>query len=87
MPIKISLIGAGSAVFSLNLMRDLCLTSNLYGSTISFIELKALATGSKELLLQLIMMDPWTRSEDQARALMEEILALPYHEEMRKHYL
>ena len=50
------------------------------------IELKALATGSKELLLQLIMMDPWTRSEDQARSLMEEILALPYHEEMRKHY-
>ena len=86
MPIKISLIGAGSAVFSLNLMRDLCLTPNLYGSTISFIELKALATGSKELLLQLIMMDPWTRSEDQARSLMEEILALPYHEEMRKHY-
>ena len=87
MPIKISLIGAGSAVFSLNLMRDLCLTPNIYSSTISFIELKALATGSKELLLQLIMMDPWTRSEDQARALMEEILALPYHEEMRKHYL
>jgi alpha-galactosidase len=31
-------------------------------------------------------MDPWTRSEEQARALLEDILALPYHEEMRQHY-
>ncbi len=34
--IKISVIGAGSAVFSLNLIKDLCLTPNLKGSTISF---------------------------------------------------
>jgi alpha-galactosidase len=50
------------------------------------IELEAFETGSKELLLQLILMDPWTRSEEQARALMEDILALPYHEEMRQHF-
>jgi hypothetical protein len=31
-------------------------------------------------------MDPWTRSEAQAQALLEDILALPYHEEMRQHY-
>lgn len=35
---KIALIGAGSAVFSLNLVRDICLTPNLAGSTISFMD-------------------------------------------------
>ena len=50
------------------------------------IELEAYATGSRELLLQLILMDPWSKSEAQAKGLLEEILALPYHEEMRRHY-
>ncbi len=50
------------------------------------LELAALATGNKEYLLQLIMLDPWTRSEAQAQALLEEILALPYHTEMRQHF-
>jgi len=50
------------------------------------VELEAYESGDKDLLLQLIMMDPWTRSEDQARKLLEGIFALPYHEEMRKHY-
>ena len=38
MPIKISLIG-GQRCLSLNLMRDLCLTPNLYGSTINFMDI------------------------------------------------
>jgi len=50
------------------------------------LELEAHEKGSKELLLQLIMLDPWTRSEEQARGLLEAVLALPYHEEMRQHY-
>jgi len=50
------------------------------------VELEAYETGSKERLLELIMMDPWTRSEEQAKSLMEEILALPGYEEMRQHY-
>ena len=37
--VKISIIGAGSAVFSLSLIRDLCLTPNLQGSTISFMDI------------------------------------------------
>lgn len=49
-------------------------------------ELEAYESGNKELLLQLIMMDPWTRSEEQARKLLEEVLAIPNYEEMRKHY-
>ncbi len=39
MPIKITLIGAGSAVFSLNLVRDLCLTPKLAGSTVCFMDI------------------------------------------------
>lgn len=50
------------------------------------IELEAFNTGSRRLLLELIMMDPWTRSMEQACALLEEILALPYHADMRSHY-
>ena len=39
MGIKISIIGAGSAVFSLSLIRDICLTPNLQGSTVSFMDI------------------------------------------------
>jgi len=37
-PVKIGVIGAGSAVFSLNLVRDLCLTEGLHGSRISLMD-------------------------------------------------
>ncbi|MEM2151848.1 MAG: hypothetical protein QW241_01855 [Candidatus Bathyarchaeia archaeon] len=50
------------------------------------VELEAYERGSRDLLLQLIMMDPWTRSEEQARKLLDEIMALPRCEEMRSHY-
>jgi alpha-galactosidase len=49
-------------------------------------ELAAYREGSRELLLQLILMDPFTRSLAQAQALLDDILALPYHEAMRRHY-
>jgi alpha-galactosidase len=49
-------------------------------------ELAAYEQGSYELLLQLVLMDPFTKSIDQAKGLLDEILALPYHEEMRQHY-
>jgi alpha-galactosidase len=50
-------------------------------------ELAAYEQGSYELLLQLVLMDPFTKSIDQAKALLDGILALPYHEEMRRHYV
>lgn len=50
------------------------------------VELEAYESGDRELLVQLVMMDPWTRSREQAERLVEKILALPYHGEMRKHY-
>jgi alpha-galactosidase len=51
------------------------------------VELAAFERGSRELLLQLIMMDPWTRSEQQARDLLDAILSTPWNYEMRKHYV
>jgi alpha-galactosidase len=50
------------------------------------VELEAYETGSKEGLLQLVLMDPYTTSLEQARGLVDEILALPGHEAMREHY-
>ncbi|MEO8395803.1 MAG: alpha-glucosidase/alpha-galactosidase, partial [Chloroflexota bacterium] len=50
------------------------------------VELEAYETGSRVLLEQLIMMDPYTRTQEQAAKLVEDILALPFHEEMRQHY-
>jgi alpha-galactosidase len=50
------------------------------------LELEAYEKGSRELLLQLILLDPWSRSEEQAQRLLDSILALPYHQEMRDHY-
>ncbi len=50
------------------------------------VELEAYQTGSKELLLQLILMDPYTQSEQQACSLLDDILALPFHGDMRQHY-
>ena len=71
-------------------------TDGLPGPLISYIlrdrvaptevELKAYESGEREMLLQLILMDPWTKSEKQAKDLLEDILALPHHEEMPKHY-
>lgn len=49
-------------------------------------ELAAYQQGSRDLLLELVMMDPFTHSLDQARTVLDEILALPYHTEMRQHY-
>lgn len=49
-------------------------------------ELDAYTFGRRESLLQLILMDPWTRSIGQAESLLESILAMPEHEEMRHHY-
>ncbi|MBL8131569.1 MAG: hypothetical protein JNL42_06900 [Anaerolineae bacterium] len=49
-------------------------------------ELEAYESGSRELLLQLILMDPYTTSLEQANAMLDDVLNLPFHEEMRQHY-
>ena len=50
------------------------------------LELAAYASHSKQILLDLILMDHWTHSEEQANALLEDILNLPEHAPMRQYY-
>ena len=50
-------------------------------------ELEAYDRGSRDLLVQLILMDKETASRRQAEDFLEEILALPYHDAMREHYV
>jgi alpha-galactosidase len=50
------------------------------------VEIEAYLEGSRDRLRDLIMMDPWTRTLTQAEALLGDIMAMPYHEEMREHY-
>ena len=38
-PVKVTVIGAGSATFSLGLVKDLCLTENLAGSRVAFMDI------------------------------------------------
>jgi len=49
-------------------------------------ELEAYESGDIELLIELVLMDKWATSYNQARAFVEEILALPYHSELRAHF-
>lgn len=50
------------------------------------LELAAYERGDRSLLHELVMLDPWTRSSDQASALIEDILAEPCHGPMAAHY-
>jgi len=50
------------------------------------IELEAYRRGSRELLRQLVLLDPWARSVRQVDAFIEEILAMEEHGEMREWY-
>ncbi|ABW02042.1 glycoside hydrolase [Caldivirga maquilingensis] len=48
--------------------------------------LEAYLAGSKELLIEALMFDPRTKSTEQAREVIDEILNLPFNEDMKKHY-
>ena len=50
------------------------------------LELAAYQQGSRKLLEELIGMDPWTRTVQQARDFVGEILAMDCHQEMAQHY-
>jgi len=49
-------------------------------------ELAAYEKGSRDLLMQLVLMDKWTQSVRHANELIDAIFALPYHQELRAHY-
>ncbi len=50
------------------------------------VEIEAFTKGSRSMMVDLLMMDPWTKSQDQAEKLLDDIVALPYHTQMREHY-
>lgn len=50
-------------------------------------ELAAYESGDIELLKELVLMDKWAQSERQVDAFVREILDLPYHKEMKEHFL
>ena len=47
------------------------------------LELEAYRTGSRDLLVELICMDPWTCSVRQAREFVDAILRMEYNAEMK----
>ena len=49
-------------------------------------ELEAYEKGNLDYLKELVLMDKWATSMEQVSAFIDEIMALPYHEEMRNHY-
>ena len=49
-------------------------------------ELAAFENHSKELLIDLVMMDPWTKSKKQAEKLIDDIFALPCNADMKEYY-
>jgi len=50
------------------------------------LELEAYRLGSRRLLEELILMDPWTRTTAQARDFLRGLFALEFHKDMADHY-
>lgn len=48
--------------------------------------LEAFRSGSREMLVEILIRDPRTKSEKQARDALEAILAIPGNEDMARHY-
>lgn len=49
-------------------------------------ELAAYESGNLDYLKELVLMDKWAVSMEQVSGFIDEILDLPYHEEMKRHY-
>ncbi len=48
--------------------------------------LEAFVSGDKRILQEILIRDPRTKSFEQAKAVVDELLALPFNKEMKKHY-
>jgi alpha-galactosidase len=48
--------------------------------------LEAFISGDKRILQEILIRDPRTKSFEQTEAVIDEILALPFNKEMKKHY-
>jgi len=49
-------------------------------------EIRAFETGDIRKLEQLVLMDPWTKSLDQAQALIRDILDMPCNKDMKEYF-
>lgn len=50
------------------------------------VELAAFENHSRDLLVDLVMMDPWTKTREQAEKLIDEIFDLPCNQDMKEYY-
>ncbi len=50
------------------------------------VEIAAFENHSRELLVDLILMDPWTKSRAQAEKLIDDIFELPCNQDMKEYY-
>jgi alpha-galactosidase len=48
--------------------------------------MEAFHSGDKSILIEILNRDPRTRSNEQAKSVLDEILSLPFNEGMRNHY-
>jgi len=48
--------------------------------------LEAFVSGDRRVLEEILIRDPRTRSYEQVRAVLDEILSLPFNEELRRHF-
>ena len=48
--------------------------------------LEAFLTGDRHVLEEMLERDPRTRSSEQVKKVLDEIMSLPFNEEMKKHY-
>ncbi|MGC8638141.1 MAG: alpha-glucosidase AglA, partial [Athalassotoga sp.] len=48
--------------------------------------LEAFITGDRRVLEEILIRDPRTKSEKQAKDVLDEIMNLPFNSEMKKHY-
>lgn len=51
------------------------------------VELEAYTKGDYNMLLDMVLMDPWTKDEATARAFIDEILSQPELHEMKEHFI
>jgi len=50
------------------------------------LELEAYIAGDKNRLIELVLMEPWSKSMDQVKGVLDEIMALPFNSEMGEHF-
>ena len=82
-------------MFSLNLVRDICLTKSLENSELCLMDTDSERLDAinelcrryaEEIGIRIAITKTIERTENQARAFLNEIINLPYHTEMKQHY-